>query len=175
LDLENIMATRISLIRSVRQKEERQQIGILLTPFAQSLIEVEKKCLVRLSEAARDAHQIQIALNSVVRAQRLESSPSFEVSQEFASVLWIQKEEKLAVQFLKELIARDEPKMPSQNPINATQKASLLARLVRCLLNTCRPILMFSFRVPGLLKLAWKSRRIYGPLALTQPRPWLTT
>src|SRR5260221_1490529 len=32
-DLENIVATRISLLRSARQKEQRQQIGNAATPF----------------------------------------------------------------------------------------------------------------------------------------------
>lgn len=123
------MATRISLIRSIRQREQREQIGTLIAPFARSLIEIEKQCLVRLSMAARDSNQIQIALNSIIRAQGLEDSPSFEVSQEFASVLWLQREQKLAVQFLKELVERDNGSSPDL--ISLTKKASLLARLVR--------------------------------------------
>lgn len=124
------MATRISLIRSTRQKEERQRIGTFITPFAQSLIDVEKKCLVRLSEAARDASQIQIALNSVVRAQLLEKTPSFSVLQEFASVLWVQKEEQVAVQYLSRLASG--PGTPHQHleeSVDLTQQAALLARL----------------------------------------------
>lgn len=117
------MATRISLIRSVRQKEERQQIGTSISAFAQGLIDIERKCLVRLSEAARDANQMQVALNSVARAQRLDSSLFLDVSQEFASVLWLQKEERLAVQFLGDVITRSTSNEP-------TQKAVLLARLV---------------------------------------------
>jgi ataxia telangiectasia mutated family protein len=123
------MATRISLIRSARQKEERQQIGTFVTPFAQSLIDVEIQCLVRLSEAARDANQIQVALNSVVRAQLLEKVPSFPVLQEFASVMWLQKEEQVAVQYLSRLAS--DPVISHQGSINKTQKAALLARLVR--------------------------------------------
>ncbi|KAJ6591557.1 hypothetical protein DFH09DRAFT_1137348 [Mycena vulgaris] len=120
-DFENVMATRISLIRSVRRKEERQpQIGTLVSPFFQCLLDVEKQCLVKLSQAARDSQQIQIALNSVIRAQRLERSPSFEVSEEFASVLWLHSEEKLAVQFLKDL---DLTHLPH------SEKAVILARL----------------------------------------------
>ena len=124
------MATRISLIRSVRQKEEREQIGNLIAPFTQNLLDVETNCLVRLSEAARDAHQIQIALNSIVRAQKLEKIPSFEVSQEFASVLWLQKEQKLAVQFLKDLVMRPNVEMTTHDIVDGKKKALLLARLV---------------------------------------------
>ncbi|KAJ7658097.1 hypothetical protein B0H17DRAFT_1213256 [Mycena rosella] len=119
-DFENVMATRISLVRSVRRKEERQQIGTMVSPFAQCLLDVEKQCLIRLSQAARDAQQVQIALNSIVRAQRLEQLPSFDVSEEFASVLRLHSEEKLAVQFLKAL---DLTHLPH------SEKAVILARL----------------------------------------------
>jgi len=103
---------------------------MLLAPFAQGLIEVEKQCLIRLSAAARESNQIQIALNSIVRAQGLEDTPTFEVAHEFASVLWLQKEQKLAVQLLKDLVERGGYGTPSELTPNAN-KASLLARLVR--------------------------------------------
>jgi ataxia telangiectasia mutated family protein len=121
------MATRISLIRSVRHKEEREQIGTLVTPHLQTLVDVEKMCLIRLSEAARNADQVQIALNSIVRSQMLEKTSSFEVSQEFASVLWLQQERKSAVQYLKERVLRLEM---DQVAISGMKKAQLLARLV---------------------------------------------
>ncbi|PFH50273.1 hypothetical protein AMATHDRAFT_41011 [Amanita thiersii Skay4041] len=124
-DFESIMATRLSLIRSTRQKEERQQIGNMTTPFTRTLIDIEKKCLVRLSEAAREADQIQVALNAVVRAQRLEHSATFDVSQEFANVLWVQKEEKLAVEFLRTLLEGPDDKESK----DAGRRAALLACL----------------------------------------------
>lgn len=130
--LENIMATRISLLRSVRRNEERQQIGTLSTPFTQGLMDIEKGCLLRLSEAARDVNQIQIALNSVIRAQRLEKSSSFAVTQEFSNVLWRQKEEQVAVQLLERLVQHFPDSRSSTNAtIEPAQKAVLLARLVR--------------------------------------------
>lgn len=121
------MATRISLIRSVRHQEERQQIGPLTTPFGRVLLEIEKRSLLNLSNAARDANEVQIALNSVIRAQQLEQTPSLATSQEFANVLWLQKEEKLAVQFLRSIIERD---ADSSSGVDITRKAELLARLV---------------------------------------------
>ncbi|KAG6863848.1 hypothetical protein C0993_010158, partial [Termitomyces sp. T159_Od127] len=105
LTLENILATRISLVRSVRLKEERQRIGTMVTPFNQSLIDIEKHCLVQLSKAARAANEVQLALNSIVRAVGLEKPPSFDVFEEFANVLWCQKEEKIAVEYLGRLFA----------------------------------------------------------------------
>ncbi|KAG6895618.1 hypothetical protein C0992_000344 [Termitomyces sp. T32_za158] len=103
--LENILATRISLVRSVRLKEERQRIGTLVTPFNQNLIDIETQCLVRLSKAARAANEVQLALNSILRAVGLEKPPAFDVFEEFANVLWCHKEEKTAVEYLGKLFA----------------------------------------------------------------------
>ncbi|KAM6497154.1 hypothetical protein JOM56_007627, partial [Amanita muscaria] len=124
-DLESILMTRISLIRSAREKEERLQIGNMTTPFIRGLIELEKSCLVRLSEAARSDGQTQIALNAVVRAQRLEDRPSFNVSQEFANVLWLQKEDRLAPEFLKSLLVNS----THVHAIPLGRRASLYAQL----------------------------------------------
>lgn len=126
------MATRISLIRSIRQRELRDQIGSLLSPLSRGLIELEKRCLVQLSAAARGANRQQIALNSIVSAQQLEETPTFDVSEEFASVLWLQREQKFAVEFLKSLIDKDSHYYkPSQDVGQNIQKALILARLVR--------------------------------------------
>ena len=126
------MATRISLLRSTRQKEQRQQIGTAATPFISGLMDIEKQCLSRISKAARESHNSQIALNSVIRAQKLERSPSALVSQEFANVLWGQKEHKVAVQCLKDLVSSHFPDITSETTQDPTQKALLLARLVMC-------------------------------------------
>jgi serine-protein kinase ATM len=93
-------------------------------------MDIEKQCLTRISEAARQSHNLQIALNSVIRAQKLERSPTASVSQEFSSVLWDQREHKVAVQFLKDLIRLHFPDIKSEMPSNRAQKAFLLARLV---------------------------------------------
>ena len=127
------MATRISLLRSARHKEQRQQVGTTLTPFITCLMDIEKQCLTRISEAARESHNLQIALNSVIRAQKLERSPTALVSQEFANVLWDQKEHKVAVQFLKDLIRLHFPDKKSETTRDHLQKASLLAQLVTCI------------------------------------------
>ncbi|KDR80743.1 hypothetical protein GALMADRAFT_241175 [Galerina marginata CBS 339.88] len=127
-DLESIMATRISLLRSVRQREERQQIGSLVSPFVQHLKDIEKTCLLRLSEAARASRRVQIALNSVVKAQRLDVVPSPKVSEEFANVLWLQREEKLAVQFLQDLANQDKSEGKGK-PADSLQRALWLSRL----------------------------------------------
>lgn len=127
--LERILATRASLIRSVRRKEEREQIGNMVTPFGSSLLELEKRCLVRLSVAARKSNKLQVALNSIVKARRLEGISTHEVSQEFAHVLWLQNEQKLAVQFLKDLVLRQNQRVPT-DPELVIERALSMARLV---------------------------------------------
>ncbi|KAF9075300.1 hypothetical protein BDP27DRAFT_1315847 [Rhodocollybia butyracea] len=121
-DIESIMATRLSLVKSARRKEQRHQIGAMLSPFSQTLFEVEKDCLLRLSQAALEAHQVQVALNSVIRAKNLEKISSPAVIEQFASVLWAHKEEKHAVEYLKDL-RRD-----AKNP-DPVWLAQLMARL----------------------------------------------
>lgn len=131
--LERILATRTSLIRSARRKEERERIGDMITPFNDSLMELEKRCLVRLSVAARESNKLQVALNSIVKARRLEGISTHEVSQEFAHVLWLQNEQKLAVQFLKDLLSR-QGQAASNDPGLVIERALSMARLVGTLL-----------------------------------------
>lgn len=131
--IEAILATRISLIRSVREKEEREQIGNLVTPFIKALVDVEKSCLLFISKAARESLNLQVALNSVVRAQALEQEPSSLVSQEYANVLWLHNERKLAVQFLKDLVALKPKEIQKLSVESRLKNAVLLARLVMVL------------------------------------------
>jgi ataxia telangiectasia mutated family protein len=121
------MATRLSLIRSLRQKEERQQLGKFIPTAVRNLKSIEKCCLLGLSQAARVAGQTQIALNSVIRAQQLDDRPSSEVSEEFANVLWLQKEEPLAVRYLKVLVDNDDA--GTDVPVDRSRKAIWLSRL----------------------------------------------
>lgn len=127
------MATRISLVRSIRQKEERRQIAPSASPLTLALLNIEKRCLLRISGAARDAHQAQIALNSVIRAKTLETTPSLDVSEEFASVLWLHDEGKRAVQLLTSL--RDQASAQSSSDV--AQMATMNARLVRIQFLAC--------------------------------------
>jgi ataxia telangiectasia mutated family protein len=125
------------LIRSVRRKEERERIGDLITPFNNSLLELEKRCLVRLSVAARKSNKLQVALNSIVKARRLEGISTHEVSEEFAHVLWLQNEQKLAVQFLKDLLFRQN-RTASSGPELGIERALSMARLVGVLSRPCQ-------------------------------------
>lgn len=124
------MATRVSLLHSARQKEERQQIGNMVTPLTHGLKELERRCLVRLSRAARDASHVQIALNSIMRAQKLCVQPSVDVAEEYANVLWEQKEQGAAIQYLQDVI-RPLDQTQQRDAQQTIHYALLRARLVR--------------------------------------------
>lgn len=131
-DVESMIATRISLLQAARQKDERGQIGTLSSPEAQDLLHFEKVSLLQLSEAARRARQPQVALNSVVRLSRLDSNPTFEVQQELANVLWLQREQKTAITCLQKEMRRRKTQVTSNGSISAKiQLALALAQLVR--------------------------------------------
>ncbi|KAK0188952.1 hypothetical protein F5146DRAFT_1204581 [Armillaria mellea] len=122
--VESIMATRLSIIRSVRRREERQQMGDMTSDFIQTLLEVEKQCLLHISQVARREQQVQLALNSVIHAEKLMKPITFDVSEEFACVLWAQNEQKRAVEFLRSL--RDGQSAPLHD-------ASKIAAMNACL------------------------------------------
>jgi len=119
--------TRASLLQFAQQRERSKQIGDRASSFSDGLSNIEKSLLVLLSEAARSANHSQIALNSVTRAQQLErsSSRSFELSHEFASVLWAVKEQKTAVDYLREV-----ERHPGPDLEDPSRHALLLSRLV---------------------------------------------
>ncbi|KAH8103969.1 hypothetical protein BXZ70DRAFT_923785 [Cristinia sonorae] len=126
-DLEAMMAVRVSLLRSALQKEQREQIGDMRTPLAETLMDVQTSCLLRLSQAAREANQPQIALNSVIKAQQLSAQDNLDVSEELSEVLWLQREPKLSVQYLRKLLG-DKLGVDSAGDMRT---ASALARLGR--------------------------------------------
>ncbi|KAI0630512.1 hypothetical protein C8Q77DRAFT_1063237 [Trametes polyzona] len=128
-NIEAIMATRISLIRSLRQKEQRDQIGDLVSPFSAALLDLERACLLCVSERARDATESQLALNSVVRAQHLEKKTSPVVTREFSNVLWLMKEPKLAIKSLSSLLSVLGEGGSVNDAPSRLQRASLLAQL----------------------------------------------
>lgn len=114
----------------MHEREQREQIGTMQSDLSMSLLKLEKKCLIQLSKAAREADQAQVALNSIIRALRLQGGLDTSVTQEYANVLWLKKEQKYAVEFLKrEVLTR--MKVPSNtNPFDKIQNALMLAKLV---------------------------------------------
>ena len=157
-DLETIVAVRLSLLRFALQKEQREQIGDMLSPLAQALKDTQTACLLRLSEAARQADQTQIAMNSVVRAQQISMEPTTDVSEEFSQVLWLMKEPKLAVQYLRQSLGHGH-KSGSEKPPDSLRSASTLARLVRYL-SSHNHLANGNGRVDGHLRRASRSRQV---------------
>ncbi|KAL1747593.1 hypothetical protein HDZ31DRAFT_31492 [Schizophyllum fasciatum] len=133
-DLENIVATRICLLQSIRQKEERDQIGDLVSPWKQMLVSTERRCLVRLSEAARKTQETQLALNSITRAQRLGRAESLDIEQEYANVLWVHQEKRLAIELLRRILRDGNPLTAQTDEI---EKAVLRARMGTWVAEAC--------------------------------------
>ena len=102
--------------------------------FAQSLVDLEAKCLVQLSKASRENDNHQIALNSVIRAQKLLARAEFDVSHEYARVLWLAEEPRPAVQHLRGLMEAVGSGIYKKETSDPTIKASLYALLV-CLVS----------------------------------------
>jgi ataxia telangiectasia mutated family protein len=132
------MATRMTLLRSARHQLQRDQIGNIMSPAAQCLLDAERDSLLCVAEAAREFHQLQLALNAVTRARALETPPGVAVMQEFSCVLWSLNEQKLAIQSLKQLVsAQEDTQMePSvQRSLMLSRLVSNLTRLPRGLSN----------------------------------------
>jgi ataxia telangiectasia mutated family protein len=132
----------------------------LVTPFVKALVDVEKSCLLSLSRAARESLNLQVALNSVVRAQTLEKQPSSLVSQEYANVLWLHNERKLAVQFLKDLVVSKPKEIQKLSAEFKLKNAVLLARLV-IIFFTQTIVVLTPGRVNGFPRHAWRSLQTF--------------
>ena len=105
-------------------------MGSLVSELTQSLLSLEKRCLLQLSEAARADNRTQIALNSIVKAQKLGMDTDSLVLQEYANVLWAQREHKFAVEFLKKEVDKHPVDMRESGE-EVIRMALILARLVR--------------------------------------------
>ena len=131
LDLEKIIATRNSLSSSVRQREKQDRIGDMKLKFTTMLMDLEKKSLIQLSQAARSVNRKQIALNSILRAQKLEDEATFDIVNEFSHVLWQQGEQKVAIQQLLSFVDKDPAFRSRTNDIyDNLRKAETLVQLV---------------------------------------------
>jgi ataxia telangiectasia mutated family protein len=119
----------MSLLRCTLRLE---RIGDILTPFGHQLKDVERRCLVSLSQAARQAGKGQIALNAITEAQKLDPLPIFDVSEEFANVLWLQNEHRAAVDYLRNLAVNSQPS--EWDPDKVLCHSLILSRLVCSLL-----------------------------------------
>lgn len=149
--LEDIVATRLSLLSTIKQREKRDQLGDLESPILSQIKNLEKKCLLKLSGTARAADKSEVALNAITRAKTLESTPSFEVLEELSNVLWLLKEHKPAAEGLR--AALSDSGIPA---LDQTRVALALSRLVHS--SIFKPLsLLILLRELGGPKLVFKS------------------
>lgn len=125
-DLEPVLATRISLIRSAQSRFGCAPIGNKRTPFMDALMNAEKQCLLHIAQSAREASFPQIALKCVTRARHIEGADrlSFDSSNEFAHVLWAHNEEKLAIETVDQLLQRSDDITPIAQALSLSQQVS---------------------------------------------------
>lgn len=123
VDIEPLMAVRISLIHSTQHRH--RQATDMTSLFQAGLADIKRSCLLHVAQAAREASLPQIALKSITAAQSLAlpSNNHVELSQEFAHVLWAYNEEKMAVEYLEKLISQS-------NPLPVTKQANILSQQV---------------------------------------------
>lgn len=132
--MEKISAVRHSLLRS-----PDLAVGIA-GQTSPAVAHIKKICHLQLSEAARNAGKLQIAINATTLAQRLEdgSDPSTVVSSEFANVLWIEEEHSLAIKLLQQALEE----RPSAR--GAGSKALRRGLHLSLLVSFCAPSLSFA-------------------------------
>ncbi|PWN25736.1 hypothetical protein BDZ90DRAFT_61352 [Jaminaea rosea] len=131
-DFERITTVRQSLLRSQRYRIQASQIGDLLEPATEEALKSESRLLLNLCRAARKQDRQQAAMNAVTRAQKLckhlaPSARPADLTPEFASVLWNQGEEVIAIQALSEEIEALPQSATSRD--DRLHKAKLLAEL----------------------------------------------
>ncbi|GAA5948981.1 hypothetical protein JCM3765_003976 [Sporobolomyces pararoseus] len=99
---ENVLSTRISRLRSVRQQERLEAVGDAFESSVYSIVrDQERACLIELSKVARLAGRLQVALNAITAANTLvEDVQTVEVDHELAHVLWEQGEHSTAITLL---------------------------------------------------------------------------
>jgi ataxia telangiectasia mutated family protein len=126
---EQLTATRLSIISSAVEREDKDLLGDLTTPQSEVLTMLRKACHLRLSALARKDGNLQAAVNAITAVQFLERGdrPSDHAQDEFSQVLWMQQEHALAIQHVQEMI---EP-MRAKPEVYLARLPVLLARLVR--------------------------------------------
>ncbi|KAG8966808.1 Serine/threonine-protein kinase tel1 [Tulasnella sp. 419] len=128
-DLECILAVRRSVIQSTRAMENLDQVGDVETSFAQDMRTLEHACNIRLAEAARDAGRLPIAISAVQQSKALEihGLQTFSRTREFAAILWMQDEQKIAVEYLRELISGLPEELKLEKPFLLSQLGEWVA------------------------------------------------
>jgi ataxia telangiectasia mutated family protein len=125
------MSVRLSLLRSQRRSFEASQMGDIPDVAALKIIEKETTTLLSLSQEARRASKLQIAMNSVTQAQQLSQDLTrSSVEEEFASLLWDLGDHATAIESLTNIVrARQADKSNGQQERDDLPLALALSRL----------------------------------------------
>lgn len=120
---ERIIATRLSVFDSVKQRESRDMIGDVLTPKMELVIKAESTCHIKLSRLALKSNNLQAAINSLTALQKLQADVGEidEAQDVFCEVLWKQGEHTLAIQLLEDLLLREKRKKSKGQRIPALE------------------------------------------------------
>lgn len=109
---ERIIATRLSVFDSVKQRESQDMIGDALTPKMEMVTKAESMCHIKLSRLALKSNSLQAAINSLTALQKLQDDVGEidEAQDVFCEVLWKQGEHTLAIQYVEDLLLREKEK-----------------------------------------------------------------
>ncbi|EST09037.1 PIK-related kinase, FATC [Kalmanozyma brasiliensis GHG001] len=104
---EKVLNTRQAVLEAARQRMQSHQIGDVLDGPAEQVARAERLLLVQLSRHSREHEKLQKAINATARAERIESALGDGANlarEEFAAVLWDQKEHPPAIQLLSQIV-----------------------------------------------------------------------
>lgn len=120
---ERIIATRLSVFDSVKQRESQDMIGDALTPKMELVTKAESTCHIKLSRLALKSNNLQAAINSLTALQKLQTYVGVidEAQDVFCEVLWKQGEHTLAIQLLEDLLLREKEKKSKGQRIPALE------------------------------------------------------
>lgn len=111
-NVEQLSATRLSVIQSARARESKNLMGDLMSVQSEGLANLEIACQLRLSQLSRKDDNLQAAVNAMVAVRQLEGMvPQLPHSQdEFGEILWAQGEHSLAIQYVEGIMKTLDPK-----------------------------------------------------------------
>lgn len=128
---EKVLNTRRSVLQAARQRLSRMQIGDALDGPAAEAGKVERSLLVLLSRQAREHENLQKAINATARAERIEKAIDDGANvarEEFAAVLWEQKEHSPAMQLLSQIV--DDLSVKASSPAPQKRRGARLLALL---------------------------------------------
>nr|ODO03836.1 hypothetical protein L204_00175 [Cryptococcus depauperatus CBS 7855] len=118
---ERITATRLSLCRFIKQREQQDSIGEQLTHKSILAQNAERSCHINLCEMALQENNLQVAINSITALQSLDIGKENETQDFFCEVLWRQDEHALAIQLVQDLVNEAKGREPKDRRLPVLQ------------------------------------------------------